>query len=742
MTSYHSFLESKARSHQESGFIPGVLPSSLFDFQRDIVIWACRKGKSAIFAGTGLGKTIISLSWADQVVKFTGKPVLILAPLAVAPQTRDEGVKFGIPVNLCRSQADVKPGINITNYEILDKFDCSGFAGIVLDESSILKNFSGKVRTQIIETFRETPYKLACTATPAPNDHTEIGNHAEFLGVMSRTEMLSLFFVHDVMNVQDWRLKRHAVKAFWEWVASWAVMLQNPRDLGYDGTQFDLPPLNIVPEVVTPETTAFFYRKATTLTDRRTARKESIKERVSRIAEIVNNSDDTFLVWCDLNDESAALKAAIPDAVEVRGSDKPSFKEQTSSDFCQGKIRVLISKPSIFGMGLNFQHCHNMVFTGISDSFESYYQSVRRCWRFGQNNQVNVWIVTSVHEGAVVQNIKRKEKQFQEMLSGMIAATSELCKEHITGKEHKTEYKQDEKSGSLHTIVLGDSCEKMKDIPSDSVGLTVTSPPFSSLYTFSDSERDLSNCSNHAEFIEHFRFIVSELFRVTMPGRLACIHCMDLTTGISRDGFLSTVDFGGMLIKLFQECGWYYHTEVTIWKDPVIAVTRTKNIQLLYHQFCKDASISRTALPDRILVFRKPGENPVPITHDQKKFSPEDWGKLASPVWMDINQSKTLQRESARAEDDEKHISALQLDVIERCIFLWSVEGDLVFDPFAGIGSTLYQALTMNRHAYGIELKESYYEQAVENCKRAEKNAKTPQFTLEAFTEAKQAVLS
>lgn len=439
---YVSLLSNKQRSHEETGFHADTTryPAEMFDFQRDIVTWACKKGKSAIFAGTGLGKSIMSLTWADQICHYTGGNVLILAPLAVAPQTVREGQKFNIPVNICRKQDDVKPGINITNYEILDKFDTASFHGIVLDESSILKNFSGKVKAQILNAFKDTPYKLACTATPSPNDHMELGNHSEFVGAMTSQEMLSMFFVHDGGDTAVWKLKGHAKEEFWKWVASWAVMLQNPRDLGYDGTQYDLPPLNIEKVVVTPEKTAFFYKRAVTLNDRRLARKESIDDRVKAISEVVNGSDETFLVWCDLNDESAALKAAITDSVEVKGSDKQEYKERSSNDFVDGKIRVLISKPSIFGMGLNYQHCHNMVFTGLSDSFEAYYQAVRRCWRFGQDKQVNVWIVTSVHEGAVVANIKRKEEQFTEMLSGMIAATQELCSDNIRGTTNNQDY--------------------------------------------------------------------------------------------------------------------------------------------------------------------------------------------------------------------------------------------------------------------------------------------------------------
>lgn len=440
MSEYEEFLAQKIRSHIECGFDVNELPDFLFDFQKDIVRWGLKKGRCAIFAGTGLGKTAMQLVWANEVCKYTGGNVLILAPLAVAPQTRDEGVKFGIPVNLCRSQADVKPGINITNYEILDKFDCSGFAGIVLDESSILKNFTGKVRTHIIDVFRETPYKLACTATPAPNDHTEIGNHAEFLGIMKMQEMLATFFLHDGGDTSVWRLKRHAVKEFWQWVASWAVMLQNPRDLGYDGSRFDLPALNIEQITVEPKETAFFYSKAKSLSERRTARKESIAERVAAAAELVNKSKEPWIVWCDLNNESKALTDAIPDAVEIEGAHKPEYKENEMNKFSSGDTRVLVTKPLIAGWGLNWQHCHNMAFVGLSDSFEMVYQAIRRCWRFGQTKPVNVYFITSKHEGEVVRNIKHKEKLFQEMLSGMIAATQELCADNIRGTTNNQDY--------------------------------------------------------------------------------------------------------------------------------------------------------------------------------------------------------------------------------------------------------------------------------------------------------------
>ncbi len=752
---YQQFLESKRKTHEDSGFEAReeLIPKECFEFQSDIIKWCCKKGKSAVFAGTGLGKTLISLSWSLQVTDHTGGDVLILAPLAVAQQTVREGQKFGIEVNYCRSQSGVKPGINITNYEMLEHFDNKHFVGVVLDEcfaydtpvdvfldgqvlsrhisninvgdeivnasgidnvseihkrrvdeciavsigenrrrvicsknhpwfttrgwvcaqflkpsdvlvetaetmrmvreyflpsdvprsgeeilqsilfsevedespytqgkspykgnsredreieermvqtwisdgvertgsyqesqsdeqsrikrenvphaesngtqtfrtwrkrdassdstvnidgltakwmdsricyftgetetgisdllqsglgesgyedcnrsgwvhshgeeeetgreegrcirgsrvdsievlkqghpeferlresdgnvylydikatrhpsfsvdgylvhnSSILKAFSGKTRTILIDSFCMTPYRLACTATPAPNDHMELGNHCQFLGVMNQSEMLATYFVHDGGDTAKWRVKGHAVEAFWQWVAGWAVMLQNPRDLGYDGDMFDLPPLNIVQHTVTPKSSRFQGRGvAKTLNDRRDARRESMEERIQKCADLVNESpDDHWVIWCGLNKESEELTRRIEGATEVTGSDKPEIKERRILGFSDGSIRILVSKSEICGFGINMQVCHNMAFVGISDSFEQYYQAVRRCWRFGQTEQVNVHVITSEAEGAVVKNIKEKEKAFDAMLSGMIAATQKITKENI-----------------------------------------------------------------------------------------------------------------------------------------------------------------------------------------------------------------------------------------------------------------------------------------------------------------------
>lgn len=447
---YKEFLKSKEFRHNNSGFDidrEHINPKA-FEFQKDIIKWALKKGRSAVFADCGLGKTLIQLDFAHQVYKYTGENVLIIAPLAVSKQTKREGEKFGIEVNICRKQDDVKQGINITNYEMLEHFDASKFGGIVLDESSILKSFAGKLRNEIIDKFYNTPYKLACTATPAPNDFMELGNHSEFLGAMTRSEMLATYFVHDSGDTAKWRLKGHAQDEYWKWVASWAVVIKSPEDLGYEMTGYDLPELNFITHVIPGEVGHYelVVKVAETLQERREARKESLEKRVEMTAEIVNNSNDNWLVWCDYNDESTALTKAINGAVEVKGSDKAEHKETAGIDFANGEIKALVSKPSIYGFGMNWQNCNNIVFCGLSDSYEKFYQAVRRCWRFGQEKEVNVHIIISEKEMNVLENIKRKEKQEQEASENMIKLMKETTLAEIRNTTRNIEiYKPEEK---------------------------------------------------------------------------------------------------------------------------------------------------------------------------------------------------------------------------------------------------------------------------------------------------------
>ncbi len=427
---YLDFLKSKRFVLESSGFDidKSELNPMLYGFQKDIVRWALKKGKACIFADCGLGKTPMQLSWAYQVHKHTGGKILILAPLAVADQTKREAEKFGYVARVVEKQEDCISGINITNYEKLDRFIANEFTGIVLDESSILKSYSGKVRTAIIQNFHEVPYKLACTATPAPNDYMELGNHSEFCGVMTRAEMLSMFFVHDGGETSKWRLKGHAEDVFWQWLATFSVFVDNPNNIGYEIEGYNLPPINIQEIIVDGDSPTM---ETLSLTERRQARKDSLQLRCEQAAQLVNNSDEQWLVWCDLNDESHKLHELINDSVEVCGSDKDTHKSYSMLNFSKGEIKCLVTKPKIAGFGMNWQNCHNMIFTGLSDSYEQFYQALRRCWRFGQENPVNVYIIISAKEGCVKENIERKQADFLKMQSEMTELTKEITKKEL-----------------------------------------------------------------------------------------------------------------------------------------------------------------------------------------------------------------------------------------------------------------------------------------------------------------------
>jgi DNA modification methylase len=744
---YGQFLNSKQIKIAPSGFQPGELNPQLFEFQSDITRWALQRGKDAIFADCGLGKTPMQLVWADEVTRKLNKPVLILAPLAVSRQTIREGEKFGVEVKIAVTQSDIKGvGIYVSNYEKLHHFNPSAFGGIVLDESSILKSYSGATRNALVDAFSQTIMRLCCTATPAPNDFMELGNHSEFLGVFTRTEMLSTFFVHDGGETSKWRLKGHAEEEYWKWICTWAVMLRKPSDLGYSDEGFTLPPLNLLHHVVHSDKLPdgyLFQQEAQGLMERRQARRASLTERVEMCAEtVMSRPDRPWLIWCDLNDEADLLEKTIPNAVQVAGRHKDEVKEERMLAFSSGEIPILISKPSIAGYGMNWQHCSNVGFVGLSDSYESFYQAIRRCWRFGQGNEVNCHVFTAEAEGAVVRNIERKEKDAMLMAKEMVKHMSVYNKEALHGiqKENEPYSPQVEKSNRWE-VRLGDCVEGARSMASDSVHYSVFSPPFASLYTYSASERDMGNVRTHAEFYEHFQFLVKELYRILMPGRLLSFHCMNLPTSKERDGVIGISDFRGDLIRMFRDEGFIYHSEVVIWKDPVTAMQRTKAIGLLHKQLVNDSCMSRQGIPDYLVTMRKPGENPERVKgtldyyagddptlnqtrdkwkRDEMRDSINVWQRYASPVWMDINPSDTLQRLSAREDKDERHIAPLQLQVIERALQLWSNPNDLIYSPFTGIGSEGYKAIEMGRRFVGDELKVSYWKQACANLKNAE----------------------
>lgn len=432
---YESVIRRKSASVAFGGITVDDVAPHLFPHQADLVRWALRRGRAAIFADTGLGKTAMLLEWARHVSE-RGR-VIILAPLAVSEQIAREGARFGVDVTCLRAD-DGASRIVVTNYEMLHHFATGDFVGVVLDESSILKSFNGSTRNALIETFAATPYRLACTATPAPNDHTELGNHSEFLGIKTRVEMLAEYFAHDGGSTQDWRIKGHAVDPFWRWVCSWGAVVKRPSDLGHDDAGFALPPLRMHDRIVEVDHSdaramgLLFAPDALSLQDQRATRRATLSKRAALAAEIASG-DDQCLVWCELNDEADACEAAIDGAVQVAGSDAPEVKAERMLGFAEGRYRVLVSKASICGFGMNFQRCARQVFLGASHSYEQTYQAVRRSWRFGQTRPVDVYIIRAETEGAIVANFRRKEADAERMAGEMGSRMRDVMRVEILG---------------------------------------------------------------------------------------------------------------------------------------------------------------------------------------------------------------------------------------------------------------------------------------------------------------------
>lgn len=704
---YEQFLEAKQKNIITSGFDADVLSDHLFEFQDFIVKRALKAGKYAIFADCGLGKTLMQLEWAKRVTEQTNNRVLILAPLAVTGQTMQEASRFGYDLSM----------IDIENYEQLHNIEPCIYAGIVLDESSILKNFEGKTKRDIIDSFINTPYKLACTATPSPNDPMEIGNHAEFLDVMTRSEMLAMFFVHDGGDTAKWRLKGHAVKQFYHFIASWAIMLNKPEDIGFHMDGYDLPGLNMIEhKISTPkrDNGLLFNDMAVSATNFNQELRNTRHERMMKAAEIANSTEDQVIIWVKHNDEGKWLTDNIPDAIEVKGSDEPDMKKKALIGFGNNEFRVLVTKSKIAQFGLNYQNCHIQIFASLDFSFEALYQSIRRSYRFGQERQVDIHVITTDTMQNVIQSIQEKQKQFLKMQQEM----ADTMNENIRGIRMMTnaEYNTDEVKNEYYHIKRGDSVQLIKQIPDESIGFSVFSPPFADLYTYSSHLEDMGNSKDYKEFLVHFKFLVQDIHRVMMSGRNVAVHCMDLPIQKGKEGFIGLRDFSGLIREAFEDVGFIYHSRVTIWKDPVVEMQRTKALGLLHKQVKKDSTMSRVGIPDYLMIFRKDGERNNPV---HCNIPVDLWQKYASPVWYDINYSDTLQYRSARDSDDEKHICPLQLPTIERAIHLYTNKGDTVFTPFMGIGSEVYQAVKMERYGIGFELKESYFSMAKKNIESA-----------------------
>jgi len=711
MKDYNKFLETKRKSFIDSGFEvdESKLNKNLFDFQRFAVKTALRKGKFALFFDCGLGKTLMQLSWSEAVFNETKKKVLVLAPLAVVEQTKEEAVKFGINSDC----------FDITNYDQLKNIDVSIYSGVVLDESSILKGKDGKTSDLIIQSFKSTPYKLACTATPSPNDHMELGQHVTFLGWDSYDNMKAMYFVQDqkIKSNDKWRLRKHAENDFWKYVCTWSMACDNPITLGFEHKGYSLPEIEYIEHIIAVEnnTDNLFGDVAVSATDLHKDLNRSFDLRIEKTKELIENSKGQVIVWGLKNNETDTLAKIVDNSVNVQGSDSPEYKAKHLNGFAKNEFKTLITKTSIASFGMNYQNCNEMIFMSYDFKFEQFYQAVRRCYRFGQKNKVTVHILIPESQVNVRATILEKQKKHFEKLREMSKYSSE---NNYSQEIEIDEIKEKEIKTDKYWLINGDCVEEIKKLKDCSVDYSFFSPPFSDLYTYSDDPRDFSNVKNDDEFFEHFQFLVPELNRVLKNGRLVSMHIMQGTTGIGKDGFLSIKDLRGDLIRLFQKNGFYFHAEVMIRKSPQLAAIRTKNTQLMHGQTKRDSSINRPGLADYIITFRKEGKNEVPIKND---IDFDTWCKLAEPVWMDINESDTISNfRKARGSKDEKHMTPTQLTVIRNCYLLWSNKGDVCFSPFGGVGSEGCQALKMDRKSINIELKKSYFNLNVYNHRQFE----------------------
>jgi DNA modification methylase len=750
MAEYKDFLQSKIIKQPFWGkeIDPTNIHPMLFDFQRDVTTWAIRKGRAAVFLDTGLGKTFIQLEWA----RLLGEKTLIIAPLSVARQTVREALKLGLVVDYVRNQEQVTGQMSITNYEMIDHFDFDQFGAVVLDESSILKAIGGKTRRTLTKLCQDVPYRLCCTATPAPNDYTELGNHVEFLGICKASEMLAMFFINankehtyhidgqtyrrkgSNKGGQEWRIKHHAEAAFFRWLASWAIALIKPSDLGYDDDGFILPALNLHPEFVQAEYTPedqLFFTHIKGVKHASEIRHRTAPERLEILQSLIADSepDEQWIVWCGLNDESAMVYDAFKDrAVEVKGSDDPEWKAHHFEAFQNGKFQVLVTKPRIGGFGMNFQNAHKMAFFGLNYSWEQFYQCIRRELRYMQTHDVDVHIIMSDVEASIYHDVMRKDAMARRLREKLIEQVQAYEKGELTMQQvDQNGYQENTVRGENWMAMLGDSCERMAELQDNSIDLSVYSPPFADLYTYTDSERDLGNSRDWDEFFDHYAFIIREVLRVTKPGRLTCVHVSDIPAMAQKDGYIGVKDFPGAVIQAYEAEGWTFVGRAFVQKNPQAQAIRTKSKALLFVQLRKDSADSRPALVDQILLFKKPGENAVPVTPvENEEMDNETWIEWAHGIWTGISETDTLQYHEARGNNDEKHICPLQLGTIERCIKLYSNPGETVLTPFGGIGSEGYQAVKFGRKAVLIELKPEYFDILVKNLRGIEAQASLP----------------
>ncbi len=712
-TSYRDYLAAKEIRYTGTGLDwSPCLASGLWDFQAAITQRMVEQGRGAVFADCGLGKTRIELEWARHCVE-AGHRVLYLTPLAVAPQIVAEAAEMAIFLD----------SIEVANYQRLHRYDPADFGAIVLDESSILKALDGVTRRALTAFVAEgdIDLRLAATATPAPNDVMELLNHADWLGIMSADQARALWMVNDGDHTSKWRLKGHAAADFWRWVRSWAATCRTPADMGcgVPASFVQPPPYRIVEAFHTKEADApsgRLFADTSGISALRQSRRDGLAEAVQVIAgAVAAEPDESWVIWCELNAESEAVAKAIPGAVEIRGGDPIETKEAVLNGFAAGEHRVLVSKPSMTGHGLNWQHCARMAWISAGYSYEQWYQAIRRCWRQGQRREVRVLVTggeASRHALAVLRRKEDEAMMIYNAPAGDIRPTPkvEMMPDGGPPAAHT-------ESGEKWKLMLGDSVDTVRILDDESVGLSVFSPPFPGMYVYTDDPRDMGNSHKIEEMVEGFGYLARAMRPKIMPGRSVLIH---LTQGVAqkvRDGFIGLRDFRGAMIAEMVSAGYTHYGEITVDKNPQAKAARTKDRGLLFVQLEKDSALMHMALADIVLHFRAPGDNTEPVAPECTR---EEWIRWARPVWAGadtdddgILETDTLNAAFGRLPEDERHICPLQLGLIRRIVRLWSNRGDLVYSPFAGIGSEGVVAISLGRRFVGGELKRSYFNVAV-----------------------------
>lgn len=725
---------------QTAEAISGLAPH-LHEYQRFAVTFAVARQRAALFLECGLGKTSIALAWAEHV--RSGRPAMICAPLAALHEFEAEREKFfpSAPLRMLPTK-DVDGWLRgpegialVTHHAFVRERDLSGVGAFVLDESSILKSGDGAIAMELVRSCRPVPYRLALSATPAPNDPTEYATHATWLGYMrSDAEFRARFFVRDG---REWRVKGHAKKALPRWLARFALWMSDPAAYGMPCAA--LPDEDyLIRYVDLPSTDGVDMARdlfgapagALDMSSRATLRR-SLYDAPERTEVAVRlATGHRTILWATRNAHADALEAACRDAGlrvrQIAGTTPDEDRVEAVRAFQVGEIDTLVSKASVIGHGVNLQAADRMVFCGYDESYEALHQAIRRAHRQGRTGQLEVYLLAAPEEVSVLRTLETKadrwmadarrvEAEFVDALQGDLSA-------YRRGERMESCTDQAERLPPVETehyrLVHGDSIEVMGEMEPESVDFSVFSPPFASLFTYSSETADMGNCSEQgeAEFAIHFAHFADRLLRVMKPGRAVALHLAQLVAFRSRHGRKGVRDFRGAVIDQMESSGFHYYGEFVIPKNPQAAAIRTKSERLQFAQFKRDSLESSPALNDYVLHFRKPGKQSVPVLND---VSNEEWIRWASGVWDDIRETDVLSHHAARGEEDEKHICPLQLTVIERCIRLWTNPGEVVFSPFAGIGSEVYTAIRQNRFGFGVELKAEYFEQAVGHCERA-----------------------